>query len=199
MGGIFMDWRRLLRILAIASVVYIIISLITGCNIKDENAVIWDTCSQSIGDHPCDFSLVDQNEKEFLLYDHIGKIIILDFSAMWCGPCQRAAYEVEELQKKYNEDIIYVTVLIENESGSPPTKYDIKRWADAYGINTAPVLMGSRDLFNPDPSLGWNIDAWPQYHIIGKDMVFYMSFTGFSEGRLEMIIQDALRGEVEGP
>jgi thiol-disulfide isomerase/thioredoxin len=192
-----MDWNRLLRILAIASVVYLILSLLTGCNIKDENVVTWDSCSQNIGDHPCDFSLVDQNEKEFLLYDHIGKIIILDFSAMWCGPCQRAAYEVEDLQKRYDEDIVYVTILIENESGSPPTKYNIKRWADSYGIDTAPVLIGSRDFLSSDPLTGWTLDAWPQYHIIDKNMMLHMSFTGFSEGRLEMIIQDILRGEVE--
>ena len=75
--------------------------------LENFSIVDWDNCSQKIGDHPCDFTLIDQDGKEFNLYDHVGTIIIIDLSAMWCGPCQMAAIEVEDLQGDYGDDMIF--------------------------------------------------------------------------------------------
>ena len=34
--------------------------------------------------------LMAKHGNEANLYDHYGKVIILDLSVMWCGPCQMA-------------------------------------------------------------------------------------------------------------
>jgi cytochrome oxidase Cu insertion factor (SCO1/SenC/PrrC family) len=73
-----MDWKRILRIAAIASVVVLLFSICSAC-IRDKSKIVdWDDCSQEMGDHPCDFTLVDQHGEDFNLYDHYGKIIIID-------------------------------------------------------------------------------------------------------------------------
>ena len=100
-----MDWKLILRIAAIITLMYMLLSSVAGCKKEAEPIIDQDDCSQQIGDHPCDFTLLDQNGNEFKLYDHYGKIIIIDFSAMWCGPCQMAALEVEEIQKKYDDKV----------------------------------------------------------------------------------------------
>ena len=183
-----MDWKLTLRLSILFVLMLLLASSIFGCKSQKTPAINWDKCSQTIGDHPCDFSLFDQDGNEFNLYDHHGKIIILDFSAMWCGPCMMAATEVEHLQKKYGDEIIYVTILIENENGNQPSTEDLKRWADHFEIKNAPVLGGSRSLISSDPNVGWSIGGWPQFHIIDQDMMLVQSFKGFSRGLIETII-----------
>lgn len=194
-----MDWKRILRVAAILSVIVLLFSMCVSCKRDTSNIIDWEDCSQTIGDHPCDFTLVDQNGEDFNLYDHYGKYIILDFSAMWCGPCQFAATEVEELQQKYGDDVVYVTILIENTHGNPPTRNNVETWASVFGIESAPVLGASRNLLSSDPDIGWPLYAWPQFHIIDKEMILIDSFKGVSPGKIEALIVDLLGSESEAP
>ena len=194
-----MDWKLILRIAVIITLMLLLANSVAGCK-KDSSPIVdWDNCSQEVGDHPCDFSLVDQNGDTFNLYDHHGKIIILDFSAMWCGPCMMAATEVEELQKKYGDDIVYVTVLIENQNHNPPTKKDLEKWAEHFGIELAPVLGGSRSMMSSDSKKGWPITAWPSFFIIDQDMVLVEAFKGFYPGIIETIIIANLKDDTGSP
>ena len=190
-----MDWKLVLRTAVIVTLMLLLANSVFGCKSEAGPIVDWDNCSQQIGDHPCDFMLMDQNGEEFNLYDHHGKIIIIDLSAMWCGPCQLAALEVEELQKKYGDKIVYVTILIENVNYNPPTKADIKKWAKAFGIESAPVLAGSRSIISSNPDIGWPLSAWPQFHIIDQNMIFVESLRGFYPGRMEETIKNNLEGD----
>ena len=192
-----MDWRRILSILSILSVILLWASMCSSC-VRDTSKIVdWEDCSQSLGDHPCDFTLIDQHGNEFNLYDHHGKYIILDLSAMWCGPCQFAATEVEELQQKYGDDIVYVTILIENGSGNPPTRNNVADWAEIFSIESAPALGASRNFISSDPDEGWPLAAWPQFHIIDRNMVLIESFKGVRAGLMESKIVDLLNNESE--
>ena len=113
---------------------------------SEETVVIgadWD-CSMNIGEHPCNFTLKDQNNKDVELYDFYGEFVILDFSVEWCGPCQAAASGITETKQKY-PNINYITILVENISGEEPSISNLQAWANSFGISE-PVLKGSRDI-----------------------------------------------------
>ena len=75
----------------------------------------------------------------------------------------------------------------------------MKKWAKAFGIESAPVLSGSRNIISKDPDIGWQINAWPQFHIVDKNMVLVRSFTGFSPGLIESIVKNNIESDTGNP
>jgi len=139
-------------------------------------------CGHGIGDDVCNLVLKNQNDIIWALHEQQGDVILLDFSVMWCGPCQSAALTVEHIQKKYEAaGFQYVTVLIEDEHGDTPDRDDVELWAEVFGIQRAPVLQGNRDIISEDLSLGWPLYSWPTMVIIDRDMMIQGGIHGFSE------------------
>ena len=57
-----------------------------------------------------DFIVVDQNGQTCHLYDFLGKPIIVNFWASWCGPCKAEMPDFEEAYQQYGEDIHFLMV-----------------------------------------------------------------------------------------
>jgi len=146
----------------------------------------WENCSNIIGDHICDFTFKDQNGNDFRLYEHYGKIIVLDFSTMWCGFCQVLAQETQEIQDKYEEEgFVYVTVLFENLRRQPPSTDDLQLWVDTFGITTAPVLSGDRVLIDHGGPESWDLEAWPTVYMLDRNLVLREIMRGYKAGGIE--------------
>jgi|TARA_Y100000034_G_scaffold135080_1_gene205603 thiol-disulfide isomerase/thioredoxin len=192
--------NRCIRIVLVATLTWLVLTTFSGCAPKtitptDINPS-WSDCSQKIGNHVCDFKLVDQNGQDFNLYDHYGKVIILDFSAMWCGPCRMAAMEVDSLVEKFGkENVVYATLLIENSSGNTPSLSDLESWAKESGIEISPVLGASRDFLNVTD---YQISAWPTFYFIDKNMVLKDSLVGYSAYLLESQVSSLLAEQDTG-
>ena len=83
-----------------------------------------------------DFTAVNQNGQNVSLYDFFGKVILINFSADWCGPCRDEASHLQVLYDQYKDKgFRVITLLID---GRP------SRWADEYGLNF-PVLNDSKE------------------------------------------------------
>jgi len=149
----------------------------------------------SIGDKACNFILLDQNEEIWELYEHDGDVIVLDFSTVWCGPCQIAGHYTQVLQDDYqSQGVQIVTVLIDGYiAGTEPTTEEIAEWVTSHNIVTAPVLQGSREkMFDSDGIVGYIIGAYPTYVYIGRDMKFYKAHVGFSDEYVRQTIEEGL-------
>lgn len=177
--------------------------LISGCEkkanedsqgevIDDRSWVTWDTCGQKPEDNPCNFTLKDHNGEEVELYDYYGKVIVVDLSTMWCGVCKSIAPVGERLVEEYGEEnLVWLTVLVEDETGLEPEPDDLQRWIDMYGGHP-PILAGNRSLIDPDAVTGYPVTGWPTLAVIDRNMTLTNGLNGWSEGYIRSWIESSL-------
>ncbi len=152
----------------------------------------WEDCGQMPGENPCNFTLLDQNNDEVELYDFYGKVIVLDLSAMWCGICVNIAGESERLVDDFGSDkVVWITVLVEDESGLPPDQSDLQRWETQYGAS-GPILAGDRSLLDPSAKTGYPVSGWPTIVVIDQEMVLYNGVSGWSDSLVRSWIDSLL-------
>jgi thiol-disulfide isomerase/thioredoxin len=142
----------------------------------------WEDCGGHIGDHPCNFALVDQYGDTFTLYDNYNTVIVLDFSTMWCSVCNNIAHDAQEFMDDYgSQDFLWVTVLIEDSVGESPGEKGAQDWADLYGIVDAAVVAGDRSLIDLTAESGWPVTAWPTIVILDRSMIVKYGINGWNE------------------
>ena len=126
----------------------------------------------------------DQNGDEFDLYKHYGSLIVLDLSTMWCGPCNQAGAHAQEVQDQYaDQDLIYITVLIEDQQGGPVDLQDLQDWATAYGNTTSPVVAGDRSLLTSGGGT-FDLTSWPTFFYMDRDMLIRDIDKGYNGGEV---------------
>ena len=159
---------------------------------QDWSFATWDDCGPLVDEHPCNFTLSDQHGTDWSLYDQHGKVIVIDFSAMWCSVCGTIAPKGDEFVSDYGaENFIWVTVLIDNAAGETPTEADLQTWASTYGITT-PVLAGSRAMVGTTAEEGWPIAAWPTLVVIDETMTVKFGIYGWNEATMRGVVESTL-------
>ena len=110
---------------------------------------------------------------------------------MQCGgPCQLAGLDADGLVEKYGEEnVVYITVLIENSSGHDPRLRDLQTWSEGLGIHNNPVLGTNREWLRDS---GYFLEAWPTFYVITPTMVVKEYQRGYRKHDLEDAIENLL-------
>lgn len=167
--------------------------------VEEPSPITWEECGGALGDHACDFTFKDQADEEWNLYDHYGSIIVLDFSVMWCGPCQSAASQVAAHVSKYSsDDVIWVTVLLQNTAGGSVSLEDVQSWQNLYGIpSQSPILQGNNSIVDSTAVSGYPVMSYPTIVVVDRDMVMYQGVHGWSQEMVEGWIDELLLLDAE--
>lgn len=131
------------RLLSITAGVLAVVGGLIGARSASASTSGVPPIGYQVGDRAPNFGATDQTGTERSLYDFRGQYVLLDFSAMWCGPSNTMASEANQLSSDINAagyPFTYVTMLMENNVGSSTTQVNAERWAARYGL-TAPVLQ----------------------------------------------------------
>lgn len=99
----------------------------------------------SLGDVPPDFTCTDWNGNSWSFYEQFeaGKVVLLNFGATWCGPCNA---EMPELQANFFEHYDPAGFSIVHIDTDGITASALHNHWDNLGV-TFPVLVGCDDLY----------------------------------------------------
>jgi thiol-disulfide isomerase/thioredoxin len=113
-----------------------------------------------------DFTVKDEYGQTHSLYEYREQVVLLDFSGVWCPPCQAQADVMESLYQLYKDrGVVMLTILMDEDDqvfdwSGRPGQIEGRDWSDRAGANpdhTFPCWL------DPNPTSGPK-QAWPLYN-----------------------------------
>lgn len=104
-----------------------------------------------------DFTVYDRDKGEVHLSDFLGKPVVLNFWASWCGPCQSEMPDFDEVYAELGDEVQFLmvnmttssresfdkaTAFIDQQGFSFPVFYDLDSDAvNTYGVYSLPTTL----------------------------------------------------------
>lgn len=136
-----------------------------------------------------DFALTNLEGKNVKLSDYIGKVVVLDFWATWCGPCRASFPAMQEMVTKYKNDNVVFLFMDVWEKGEPKeTQSNVIKFItdNKYTFN---VLFD----YKSEIALKYKIESIPSKVVIDKSGNFVSPNFHISPENLDALIAENLK------
>lgn len=130
-----------------------------------------------------DFKLVplDDQARTVSLADFKGKTVLLDFWATWCGPCNAAMPEVQEVWDKYHSKGLEVVAITHEERDLVLAFHRDKGY-------TYPVYLASSDA----AETAYGVDGIPKFVLIQDGRIVWEQVGYDEKGDITGAVESAL-------
>lgn len=162
--------------------VIIIVALLFSCTKKKEDDA--GLPGPNVGSPAPLFTLKDIDGKEVSLNDFKGKVILVNFWATWCKPCQEEMDDLESAYKKNNDKgLVILGVDVREE------KKDVLEFLKRYKVSY-PILMD----FDGKVVKDYQVMGVPTTYFIDRDGIIRdRIFGGMNELVIEAKLEDLLK------
>ncbi|MDE6064050.1 MAG: redoxin domain-containing protein [Lachnospiraceae bacterium] len=109
-----------------------------------------------------DFTVVNEAEEEVKLSDFVGKPVVLNFWASWCGPCKSEMPFFQNMYDTYGEEVVFMMVnLTDGSRETIATALDYVQQADY----TFPVYFDT----NQEAAYAYYVSSIPATYFIDAE------------------------------
>jgi peroxiredoxin len=141
-----------------------------------------------VGNIATNFTETDSQDSAITLESFRGNVILLTFSAMWCGPCRREAPELVNLYNTLKDrGLVILQCIYQDEDGNPSDLSDLARWINEFGMTFTVFNDPDRSTVNL-----YNFNAIPFNVVIDRDFIIRHRKSGYYPGELQQVIESLL-------
>jgi peroxiredoxin len=137
------------------------------------------TYGSDVGSIMADFTALDQSGQSVSLSDFAGNVVLLDFSADWCGPCRVEATHLESFFNEFKDRGFQVITLMID--GSPAD------WAQEYGLSFPVLDDDDRAVYDI-----YGIGYVPLNIVIDQDFIIRYKDSGYDETTIRAVLGQLL-------
>ncbi len=136
-----------------------------------------------VGDVMPDFIGIDQYGNKVRLSTFYGYVILIDFTAGWCEPCQLVAADAQTMWEDHRLDgFLIIHALVDDETNDDVVDPGFQAvWAEAHGIEFPVLLDDERGAYTGLATSGLYAGEIPFMVLLDKKMRIDSVYTGQGE------------------
>lgn len=165
---------KTLAFLSILSILFF-----TGCDSKDKTEDNNEAKIEKV-EKKTEFQLkaidgsmvnIKLEKDKIIVKEHLGKLVLLDFFATWCPPCKAEIPNLIKLQEDYKNDLVVVSVLLEEMK----TNEEILTFIKEYNINY--TVTNGTEGFDLAKGVG-GVKSIPTMYLLNKEGGIFQKYVG---------------------